>query len=1025
MNSHGEISGIPTIDANSIQTTSANYAFVVRAQSGGQVLDGQFVIRMIANAGIGPRWVTTGDLGTVPVAEYYSLPLVAESASNLPITYALISGRLPDGMHVVNSGALQGVPEFLNAVAVDQSVSYKFSIRATDSLQRIADRTFTITITDVTNPIIEPEYVKLGDIVDGSYYSQQLSVPEPSINIKISWKLIAGSLPAGVTLDNNGLISGYVQPLQLVGAFGPPNYDGYTPDPITGVITAQQPYSSAPYDFNSLNQSLAYDFTVQAYDGVNFASQRYVLNVISRTSLTSDTTQILNDLNIPINTRIDYYPVLLDKSLTLPVARQDSYYAYKFQGYDFQNENITYDIIETSGTFDAYVLNVDAGLEYVPFDSYSSSGVPTINLPGLSLDAQTGWLYGRVLPQSSSLTNYTFGVYVSKIKGGKTLSSNPVFFTLPVLGDINNTINWVSSADLGSINNGEVSELSIVAKSTENRTLIYSLVDEPGLPCHLPQGLTLLANGDISGRASFEYFSVDKDTTTFDNRALSMDQRYDFWARAETTDGSSQNTQLFTIHLNKTHKQPYADLYLRALPSRSQREIYDGIINDTEIFDPAIIYRPTDAYFGVRPNIRVLFMSGLNTQAISVYEQAMQHNHYLKKYDLGSVKTAAVLDDNFNIKYEVVYLEVNDPEETVSGQGPGLELDLTNVIANPHINSTGIATKVFYPNSTENMKLRIQTGVGSQNQSSLPAWMTSNQPGPAGTFRPPLGYVGAAVLAYTKPGGAELIAHRIQDRMAALDSIQFTSDRYEIDNFYSKNFIYGQGYIPGNQTTFDSSYKNVGLIAATVTWAVSVPFDAINSRSVNYINEFLCMDGRTDYATGDTVIFAKQENFPDSSNTGPYDGWINYADLYIGDNSLTSKIEGYDSEPYDRYKVIPGYLEKIQLTSTVNRRGGVWRINIVGDIVNLIFQQEIEVNDRVRVIKGNTYGSAILTYTNRNLIAGQSVPYYQLFTTSGTNIPKPTTFNDNTTRFFSHRDTYYTPESQDKYLKFTQYGAAD
>jgi Putative Ig domain len=1033
LNSAGVITGIPVYaQSSNVQNATGDFKFIVRAQTGLQVLDGQFSVRVASAASSGPQWITPGgNLGTVPAGEFYSLSLETASTSNLVITYTQISGSLPGGMRVTKSGLVQGVPEILNAVIVDQSVSYEFSVRATDSRGIIADRAFSLTITDVTGPVIEPAATSLGTVLDGSYFSQQLSVPEPSPNTKISWQVVAGNLPQGVSLSANGLLSGYVYPLQLVGNFGPAGYDG---DALTdGVITDQQQFDSSPYDFNQLNQSLTYDFTVQAYDGANYTSRYYTLTVISRTSLTADTSQILNDLDVTIDTLTDYYPVLLDSAKTLPVARQDSYYAYKFQGYDFQNYAITYGIAASVGTFDAYVLEQDAGFDYVPFDSYDTVNSPTVNLPGLTLDGQSGWLYGRVNPQTSALANYVFGITVSKSINGRILSSMPVYFTLPVLGDVNNVINWVSPSDLGSINNGDVSELSIVAQSTVDLGLVYALVDKPGIPCRLPQGLTLLPSGAISGRVSFEHFSMDQGNTTFDDRALTIDQRYDFYAQVQTTDGSAQNTQLFTIHLNIVHAQPHDDLYLRALPTRDQREIYSGIINNTNIFDPAVIYRATDPYFGIQPAIRMLFLSGLDAKTLAVYEQAMQYNHYLKTYDLGAVKTAAVLDDNFNIKYEVVYLEIADPEENLQGQGPGLVLDLTGVIANPHVDATGAATKIFYPNTSENMVIRLEAGVGIQDQSSLPEWMTSNQPGPNGTFLPPLGYVKAAVLAYTLPGGAELIAHRISEYAAEFTGIQFIADRYEIDDYYSSNYVFNQGFMGGSETTFDASFRNVGHLVATVQYALSVPFDAINSRSVDFINSLKFtniqgidvqggMDGILNFSSGDLVIFAKQEEFP---NTDNYDGWVNYTDLFIGDNSLTASVEGYDSAPYDSYAVVPGYLEKIQGTSPTNKRGGVWQVNIVNNIVNLTFVQEIQTNDRVRITSGATYASATLTYTNRNLVDGQSVPYYEVFATNVIVLPKPTTFNDNTTRFFSRRDQYYTPESRDKYLKFTQYGAAD
>jgi hypothetical protein len=118
--------------------------------------------------------------------------------------------------------------------------------------------------------------------------------------------------------------------------------------------------------------------------------------------------------------------------------------------------------------------------------------------------------------------------------------------------------------------------------------------------------------------------------------------------------------------------------------------------------------------------------------------------------------------------------------------------------------------------------------------------------------------------------------------------------------------------------------------------------------------------------------------------------------------------------------VIPGFLEKSQATSPVNRRGGIWRIDIIGGIVNLTFVQEINAYDRIRVLFGKTLSSAILIYS-LNLNPGQTVPYYEVFANNPT-IRVRTTFNNGTTRFFTDRDEYYEPGTQDKYVKFPQYG---
>ena len=72
------------------------------------------------------------------------------------------------------------------------------------------------------------------------------------------------------------------------------------------------------------------------------------------------------------------------------------------------------------------------------------------------------------------------------------------------------------------------------------------------------------------------------------------------------------------------------------------------------------------------------------------------------------------------------------------------------------------------------------------------------------------------------------------------------------------------------------------------------------------------------------------------------------------------------------------------------------------------------------MIGGSTYVGALIYYSN-NLNAGQTVPYYAVFTSTVKTNTK-TTWNNDTTKFFSNRDSYYPPGTQDKYVKFPQYG---
>jgi hypothetical protein len=669
------------------------------------------------------------------------------------------------------------------------------------------------------------------------------------------------------------------------------------------------------------------------------------------------------------------------------------------------------------------------------------------NLPGVILDSQTGWVYGKLSPQSTSYQTYSFGIIVSKIRDGITYSSRPVFFNLPVLGDVNNVINWITPSDLGSIDNGSISEISLEAKSIEGKPLVYSLVDVAGTPIRLPQGLELISTrqnnhylGLLSGRVTFEAFSVDDYATTFDGDKMTIDKVYKFTVQASTTDAtynedgslntppSAYSIQEFTLRLNIIDREPYDNLYLQALPAWDQRQIFNSVINNKEIFVPELIYRPEDPWFGVTDKIEMLFLSGLQADDINTYVNAMMENHFTKTYSFGDISTAAVLDSNYNVKYEVVYINVNDPGElstvdsSVGRQGPPLEINLTNTIANPYIDADGHEHKIVYPNSSENMIKELTQNVGYYDQSSLPPWMTSNQPDPTNPnkFNTPLGFTRAVVLAYTIPGASKLIAYRLRNSGINFNNIDFTVDRYLLDDVYTTNFnTTNKVYNLGRETTFDQTPTiNIGKLIGAATYAVTVPFDQINGRTVSYIQNQGGIDKIKTFKDGDTVIFVKQENF---LNPGPYDGWVRYYDAFVGDNILTPTTEGYDNNPYDKYNIVPGYLEKEIGTSTVNERGGIWRINIINNIVFLTPVLEVLPNDRVRIIAGGTYGGAIVYY-DQTLAIGQTVPYYKVYKLGVNAIAKRTTFNADTTKFFNYRDQFYEPGVSDHYVKFPQYG---
>jgi hypothetical protein len=631
----------------------------------------------------------------------------------------------------------------------------------------------------------------------------------------------------------------------------------------------------------------------------------------------------------------------------------------------------------------------------------------TLAVPGtLTVDINSGWITGYLPGQIPNVADYEFVVQVYKRDYANYATSK--IFTITVLGDLYNEVNWLTPSYLGSIQNGSVSDLYVEALSTVNKSIFYQLTPSvqsnyltytrgiPGPYQNIPQGLTVKPSGLISGRVSFQLFSLDSGDTTFDLDALTgyadttFDQTFEFSVLAETFDQTASAFRVFTIQVRERNIQPYENLYLKALLTPYQRIEFRDILQDQSVFPPELIYRSSDPWFGMAQDVKTLFIPGLSPSEAATYIEAMQTNHFNKRLLFGNIKSAVAKQDgvydvietnndtivgtyniytdvfvptNFNlefavqsgipsgcivgdqhVKYEVVYVEVKDENSNSLGQGPADSINLSSVIQNYYFDSQGNSYYIANPNSFSNMNSAILTNIGYVNKGALPDWMTSIQPNGI-----QLGFTRAVVLAYVEPGAGETIAWRLQQRGYKLNEINFTVDRYLLDNVYTTNYdIAANAFITSTETTFDrypplsSVFNNI----ASVDYAIDLAFDSINEKAVSAVNLLGGLDGITTFKDGQTLIFYTQE-YPLSFNiTNNYNqGWTDSLspwDGFGGTNwdddegtATTTDDLGWDSATY-----VPGYIEwnssrdttnAIDLYSTVNQRISIWRINVDSD----------------------------------------------------------------------------------------------
>jgi hypothetical protein len=712
-----------------------------------------------------PVWITPpGSLGTIPEGVFYEVPLQAYDPDSIDTVYfKVIAGQLPAGIQVINdTGLMAGVPQAIAIIdgvptAVSQDTTSKFVVRAytkttLGTVKRLADRTFSLTITGQNNPEFITPAGSVGTYFDGTQILNlqiQYTDVDPADIVVV--RLAGGMLPPGLTISAGGVISGFIAPNTNAGALAGFSRDG-------------QGFSQYPFDFSTKSSTVNYEFTLELTDGKSSNLRTFTILVYSRNSCTADNTQITADNTfVTADCTPTRTPIVTTPQGNIGTYRNDNFFAFQFQGLDLDG------------------------------DQFSFISNPVMPVPGLTLDPSSGWLYGYIPNLGITELTYDFTVRAYKTNSPDVISG-AYDYSINIVGNLSTEITWLTASNLGTIVNGSISTLYVAAVNRNGISLQYRL--ESGSDSQLPQGLQLLPEGDIAGRVSFNTFALDNGTTTFDVRSNNLynpnsnpttgigtettfDLTYTFTVNAYSINGVVSVYKTFTIRVIRQFNEPFDNLYIQAMPPQNDRALLNSLLQNNDIFPQSLLYRPQDPNFGLATQVVYEHAYGLTAATLDSYVNALTLNHYWKNLVLGSIETAQAVDDLGNVIYEVVYSRVIDNLVNNSGQSVGKEVTLAYPINAG--DSTEIAT--VYPNSLVDMRTQVIDTVG-QISNVLPRWMISKQAD--GSV---LGFVPAWVIAYTKPGKSGQIKYNIQTQFGnRLNLVDFEADRYELDNLLTKNW---------------------------------------------------------------------------------------------------------------------------------------------------------------------------------------------------------------------------------------------
>jgi Putative Ig domain len=283
-----------------------------------------------------PTWITkAGSLGIAEQLKPFSVDIGVQTGTHRA-HFQVISGSLPPGLRLSPQGNISGYPQGqLSGVplAVNQDEVFTFVVRCTNEIGELADRTFSITVTgEIAPEPRESTYINnsMGAYADGSWIDIDISGYDINPGDTLTYTVVGGALPDGLTLNSSGHITGYVNPQLLqveVAKFDTDNWD------------------ALGWDQSSTLGLKTYYFDVRISDGKIPVVVPYTLTIVESHLATADTTVIDADSTLPTSTVSAHTPVLLERAEDLGTFQDENHFFHRFLAQDFDEDAIGFEVL--------------------------------------------------------------------------------------------------------------------------------------------------------------------------------------------------------------------------------------------------------------------------------------------------------------------------------------------------------------------------------------------------------------------------------------------------------------------------------------------------------------------------------------------------------------------------------------------------------------------------------------------------------------------------------------------------------
>lgn len=367
----------------------------------------------------------------------------------------------------------------------------------------------------------------------------------------------------------------------------------------------------------------------------------------------------------------------------------------------------------------------------------------TGNLPEtLNLDSSNGIISGFIFTQDDIDQTYNFSVSATKNINNNTTATTQTF-QLSVLGLLNPSLSWVTTGSLGSVIIGKPVTLQVETISKDSiQSSKYKIKSGS-----LPPGVTLNLDGLIAGVVPINT-ATSAETIT-----------YNFEINGLDNNNNILSTGTFSITTIQSTSTEFTQIYCRPFLSLEKRNLYRELTGNDEIFEPEWIYRASDSNFGIKHDIKIIVDFGIEVQYLYDYNKILEDRFYKRKFQVSDLKVTPYTNTQGEQIYELVYLELLDEYgNDLSKQMNARDADLTlSILYSPITSSTFTvtSTSTFY-NTIKEIRNSIREEISftdDLNPDFLDTWALTNNTSTR--------YFVYVPICYAKPGKGSLIRNRI------------------------------------------------------------------------------------------------------------------------------------------------------------------------------------------------------------------------------------------------------------------------